>query len=1039
MRYGLIIVVLVITGFCSFSQPFEKRIRFFSTQQGLSNKYINYLAKDDRGFLWIGTAEGLNRFDGKHFINFFNNPDDDNSLTGNVVYDILQYQRGRLLIATNNGLSVFNTRTNRFENDKIKTASLQKKSNTLVRSLFKDKGGHIYVNHSGKIDVFSDSLSFMYCLTDLPWCQRLRGIIAYLEPWFQDKKGRIWIPSDNMGINIIDITKQRVYNKTNNLYKFPFFDSDITRSIYYDEEKEQLFCSGWGTGLVKYDLKQDKIQYQLFNIALVGEERSINAIVAHKGRLICCGSRSLFSVNPETMAYEDITNGFHAIAPGAFSTSICALNDGTAIWVGTETKGLIQLPLTESPVVQIRLPFTVTNFSGAGTGIVKADNGLLYFGYSLDGLVELDPQTLAAVQYKPGNGTIAANTIYRICEDGKKRLWVGTCDGIFEFDKTSKQFIRPAWHPPQLKKRCIQYLLCDSQGNMWISYNEAGGYTLAYYEIATEKLTDFETFKIKYHPSIDFPSPISRMVQDDKGNIWAISLKKGGVACYEPSLGKWSIYATPGKTIKTGEVVGLNAIAVTGNTIWAGNAIGLGLVRYNYRTDSAFSIGRKQGLRSENVLAISKGKGSQLFLATSAGIHLFNTANNEAFPLVTENENIDWSYAYIQYYDSVSNRLFYGLNDRLVVIKNDLQEKKKRPPHTYINKIRIDNNDFSLPATDDIISLTYAQKNISIDFTAPVFNEDEAINYAYRMEGADNNWNLCGEIQTANFSSLSPGNYSFKVKAKLQSGEWGPVNETLRFGVRPPFWQRMSFVLPGLLALTGLIILLVRRRINTVRREAELKHKITEAEMNALRTQMNPHFIFNCLNAIDNLIQTNQKDKATTYLARFAKLIRWVLDSKKSNVVPFQKDYETLQLYLQMEQFRCDNKFEYQLTADPDLQYSDYKVPPLIVQPFVENAIHHGLLNKQHGLRKLTLSAAFDKDFIKYTITDNGVGRVRAQQIKAINKPEHQSYGLNITRERIQLHNQSQHDEDVVITDLYENNEPAGTKVTVRIKIYDTA
>jgi ligand-binding sensor domain-containing protein/putative methionine-R-sulfoxide reductase with GAF domain len=217
-----------------------------------------------------------------------------------------------------------------------------------------------------------------------------------------------------------------------------------------------------------------------------------------------------------------------------------------------------------------------------------------------------------------------------------------------------------------------------------------------------------------------------------------------------------------------------------------------------------------------------------------------------------------------------------------------------------------------------------------------------------------------------------------------------------------------------------------------------MNEQLLKAKLEALQSQMNPHFIFNSLNSIDNLIQTNQKDKATTYLARFAKLIRNVLDSSKNDVVSFQKDYETLELYLQMEQFRSNDKFTYTLKADYELLQSDYKVPPLIVQPFVENAIHHGLLNKQTGQRKLTISAAVENDCIKYTVCDNGVGRAKAQQLKEINKPEQQSYGINITKERIQLYNKKEENNDVIIADLFENNQPAGTRVEISIKIFES-
>ena len=215
--------------------------------------------------------------------------------------------------------------------------------------------------------------------------------------------------------------------------------------------------------------------------------------------------------------------------------------------------------------------------------------------------------------------------------------------------------------------------------------------------------------------------------------------------------------------------------------------------------------------------------------------------------------------------------------------------------------------------------------------------------------------------------------------------------------------------------------------------QMSLKRKALELEMQALRAQMNPHFIFNCLSAIDDLIQTSQSDKATSYLARFANLIRRVLDSSKNNLVPFQKDFETLKLYLEMEQFRCNNKFTYDLNADPELLDGDYKVPPLIIQPFVENAIHHGLLNKLNTNRQLHITARLEDEHIVYSVTDNGVGRKEAGIIREMNRPGQQSYGIAITRERIHLHNKKCFSGDVLITDLNQEGVPAGTKAVVKI------
>ena len=212
-----------------------------------------------------------------------------------------------------------------------------------------------------------------------------------------------------------------------------------------------------------------------------------------------------------------------------------------------------------------------------------------------------------------------------------------------------------------------------------------------------------------------------------------------------------------------------------------------------------------------------------------------------------------------------------------------------------------------------------------------------------------------------------------------------------------------------------------------------INEKLTAAKLEALRSQMNPHFIFNCLNSIDNLIQNNEKEKATLYLSKFAKLIRSVLETSKSNAIPCWKDMETLRLYIELEEFRWDKKFTYELHVANEILYGDYKVPPLVIQPFVENAIHHGLLNKIDADKKLIITVTAGENFIYYCIEDNGVGRAKAGAYKEINKSPYESMGMQITIDRINLFNQ-QKNGSVKITDLFNQlNEAAGTKVEVTL------
>jgi len=207
--------------------------------------------------------------------------------------------------------------------------------------------------------------------------------------------------------------------------------------------------------------------------------------------------------------------------------------------------------------------------------------------------------------------------------------------------------------------------------------------------------------------------------------------------------------------------------------------------------------------------------------------------------------------------------------------------------------------------------------------------------------------------------------------------------------------------------------------------------------MQALQSQMNPHFIFNSLNSIENFMMQNEKRLASDYLNKFARLIRSILNSSRNELVPLSKDMESIQLYIDLQQLRFNNKFTYETIIDPLLQTGDYKVPSLIVQPYVENAIEHGIAHSEQPDLKLTVRVNLAGDFIKYTIEDNGIGRQKSAVYNRQNKPHHKSVGLKITENRIQIFNGSQHSrDDIVITDLYnKSGEPAGTSVSIKLKV----
>ncbi|MDB4539266.1 histidine kinase [Saprospiraceae bacterium] len=214
----------------------------------------------------------------------------------------------------------------------------------------------------------------------------------------------------------------------------------------------------------------------------------------------------------------------------------------------------------------------------------------------------------------------------------------------------------------------------------------------------------------------------------------------------------------------------------------------------------------------------------------------------------------------------------------------------------------------------------------------------------------------------------------------------------------------------------------------------EYRDQIKNHEMESLRAQMNPHFIFNSLNSIKGYITTNESRIAAKFLTKFSKLIRLILNHSRLSSISLEEELESLELYIQLEQLRLENSFDYKIESSPNLHLSNIMVPPMIIQPYVENAIWHGLVHKKHGQKTLHISIHHTDQLVAISITDNGIGRAASQNINKQKKKKHSSHGMNITKQRIDLINKSSNFESVVLSDLIDDlNQPIGTNVLINL------
>ena len=292
-----------------------------------------------------------------------------------------------------------------------------------------------------------------------------------------------------------------------------------------------------------------------------------------------------------------------------------------------------------------------------------------------------------------------------------------------------------------------------------------------------------------------------------------------------------------------------------------------------------------------------------------------------------------------------------------------------------------------------------------------------------------------------NYADLSPGKYIFRVKVREWGLKWSPET-ILSIIITPPFWQTWWFIALCVLLFSILLFWFVQRRIKTIRKQEKLgavhEKELLELEARALRAQMNPHFIFNCMNSIKSLIQQKDEDRAINYLTTFSKLIRTIFNNSDKREITLYDEIETCSLYTQLESMRFGNKFKYHFNVDESLDLKSVQVPALIIQPFIENAIWHGVMPKEDGG---TVTVTIDKkdQSIRCIIDDDGIGREISNQNKFKGElSTHQSKGVSLTQSRLDLDNLLNERNAVVkiIDKKDEAGKATGTKIIIQLNEY---
>ncbi len=1032
---GIWFLILMAT-IHGYGQDFPDLIfEHLSIRDGLSSNYVTCMTQGREGFIWVGTTNGLNRFDGYRFKQYYHNTKDPESLINNQVQTLYCDAHGQLWICTEDGVSCFIPSENRFINYSTKLHPPNRlKNNSSVR-VYEDATGHIWLtNQADVIYLVLPDYTLQEKIIDLPAFSFFHLSLEGYEKIYRDRAGKEWAVRANRIYLLNRDTKQpeRIFDFATTLSSMILEMYQATDGSYY--------LTTWESGLWKFNPELDSLQqikslppgifsditewtYQkerwlvcleankgmfLFNqqsglsrkygfvpedpTSLKGKEFNAT-FIDQKGNLWICSNEGTHKIKTE----EDIFRIIPITEPGSTNYQF---DKNAPVYSFYEMDSSIWLSKRFVSTFQLDTHFQInsiyTNLYPAEPGHTNSTRTAYYFFQKQDelyittdsGLVIKNLQLQKSAIYFPP-GIVGIPDLRTIIPFNENEILLRSFShGLFVFNTTEKQFTHHYDNGPSCNSCLpvrINYLFKTSANKIYISCSNDEK-TLFTYEPSTDR---FESVKAQNDSLYGMNgSDLYGMDEDPEGNIWITS--KSGVYVYDPVTNK--IIANHNEIDKIGSLIRI-CFDDQGNA-WANGDSGI----WCYLSSRKKWIGytSEDGLPGSTFDGIiTKRKNGDIVAGLEGAIVLFHpatlTERGNTFPVIITEAKVDSTY--------VSFSLQSGARKEL--------------------------------------SLLPGHNSFSVDFAILNYLNPSSSRYYYKLSPLMDVFQL-NDNGHINFNGLAPGTYTLLVKSGDKAGNIFNQEDMLSINVSPRLYQTAIFKIACLFVLALLIYYFVRRRIQNIRQETNLHQKIALTEMQALRAQMNPHFIFNSLNSIENFILQNEKRLASDYLNKFSRLIRSILDSSRNEVVPLMKDIESLGLYVELEQLRFNHTFTYTLHIDPLLSSGDYKVPSLIIQPYVENAILHGLAHSQKSDLTLSVSVALEKDEIKYTIQDNGIGRRQAATYNTRNKPHHKSVGLTITEDRIANFNKQPFANGAVkFTDLYdEGGQGVGTCVEVILKTY---
>jgi ligand-binding sensor domain-containing protein len=950
----------------------------FDAKNGLSAPEVTHVISDSKSFIWIAGADGLTRYDGKKFINFNRSL----GLNDTQVHCIIEGENNTIICGTRKGISFFNGY--RYTNIPMLENKFSKPAHHFVKSIYRTKKNEIYVGCVKGLFKYDNKLKK---------CIRIPEITKFVLNFFESKTGEILV-----------ITVDECFSIQNGKIKKLTYkaESKITSLIQISSNE---YWAGTTNGLAKLKRKGNTFEC----IQKFGNQAIVNCIRLKNKQLLFAGKFGfLYTIDKNNIQAIDLSQQIMPLD----ITAIAEDFQGNC-WL-TSSLGLIKMIHSE-----FTTPSYVKDIAAPIASIVSDRNGTLFFG-TTSGLKVLKNGKLSThlISSNPSDNFVSALSFI------DNSIYLGTFSGdVYQFENWKFKLI----YRSEIRDCCIYKILKPTKNEFWISTGE----NVIHLINDSPKIYKFSS---QYTQNI---------LLDHSKQLWCANLTKLKIVKNDQlqnapkSFNAYDNFVT--------------ATEDDNKTIWVGT-YGSGLLRYS--NGKVTAITTEQGLSNNYVTStFFESKKHCIWVGTSYGlskISLTQTGKIRAIKnYLNEPERENYGCVQNAICQLPSGNILVSVGEEIIEFNdfgNEIRSTvKSHKLPVYFSNIRVNKKEYATKMGDfnHHQSLKASENNVEFTFNALDFHSPQALKYSWKLKGYDNKWSTFSERNYASYTNLPYGSYSFLVKVKNQTGEFSSA-VPVTFTIAKPFYLEWWFLVLAIAIPILFIGLILKRSISKIKkREAEKTanfNKLAEAELKTLRAQMNPHFMFNTLNAVQELVLNGNDELSRIYFADFAKMMRMILHNSTEKFISLEKEIEFLELYLKFEKIRFQEKFEVIFTIDPALETFNIRIPGMIIQPIIENAINHGLLHrKEGGILEITLQEIQEnaKNKLVCCVKDNGIGLKNPSTLNSNKEEGHRSMSSSITKERIELLNMiyGAGKYALTINEIDESGNYKGTKVELKIEI----